>query len=290
MGKSWSHKLVTEEAKKFSSRNKFSVNSRGAYCYATRHNIINEICSHMKAPDRTRKWTKEKIIKEALKYNRRVDFKKKSSGAYKSARKRGIIDNVCLHMKKQGNLARRKLYAFEFPDKSVYVGLTLDYNKRYNGHMNKSKIIIEKTNKIGHTFIMFNELFSVNIVGKKEEELINSYKLKGWKILNKYKAGGLGHSIFKWNKENLKKEAKKYKTRNEFKENSSGAYSAAKRLKIFEDVCLHMKPLFRWKIEDVKKEALKYKNKRDFKKKSSRAYSKAYKSNILNEICKHMKN
>lgn len=45
------------------------------------------------------KWTYEMISEEAKKYETRWEFQKVNSGAYKAARKRGILDEVCAHMK-----------------------------------------------------------------------------------------------------------------------------------------------------------------------------------------------
>lgn len=43
-------------------------------------------------------WDEKMIRKEALKYNTRNDFKK-GSNAYRSAQRKGILDDVCSHMK-----------------------------------------------------------------------------------------------------------------------------------------------------------------------------------------------
>lgn len=40
------------------------------------------------------------IREEALKYNTRTEFKN-NSGGYKAAKRRGILDDVCSHMKKR---------------------------------------------------------------------------------------------------------------------------------------------------------------------------------------------
>jgi predicted GIY-YIG superfamily endonuclease len=45
-----------------------------------------------------RKWDYENLKKEALKYNRKIDFKKNSQVAYDTAIKRKIIDKICSHM------------------------------------------------------------------------------------------------------------------------------------------------------------------------------------------------
>ena len=48
------------------------------------------------------KWTKELLTKEALKYERRIDFNNGSGVAYKLAGKLGIRDEICSHMTKRG--------------------------------------------------------------------------------------------------------------------------------------------------------------------------------------------
>lgn len=47
---------------------------------------------------KNRKWTIEKLQKEADKYYRRVDFQKNSNGAYLSACRLGVLNSVCSHM------------------------------------------------------------------------------------------------------------------------------------------------------------------------------------------------
>lgn len=43
-------------------------------------------------------WTIENLQKEALKYNKRTEFQKKSSGAYTIAWRDGILNKICYHM------------------------------------------------------------------------------------------------------------------------------------------------------------------------------------------------
>ena len=51
-------------------------------------------------------WTIDKVKEEALKFNKRSDFKNLSSSAYSTALRNGWLDDVCLHMTK------RKLESF----------------------------------------------------------------------------------------------------------------------------------------------------------------------------------
>ena len=59
--------------------------------------IIDDICSHMVSG--YIKWTYEKCKEDAMKYNKRNDFKKKSNSAYNSARLNGWLEDICSHMK-----------------------------------------------------------------------------------------------------------------------------------------------------------------------------------------------
>jgi hypothetical protein len=45
------------------------------------------------------KWTYEMLAAEAQKYTNRGDFYKNSRKAYDVAHKRGILDEICSHMK-----------------------------------------------------------------------------------------------------------------------------------------------------------------------------------------------
>lgn len=95
-GYKWNYELVKEEAKKYTNRRDFRVNSSGAYYFASRHKYLNSICFHMKP-----KWSLEEVKKEAIKYNNRSDFSKYSKGAYYYAYRNKILDEVCEHMLKK---------------------------------------------------------------------------------------------------------------------------------------------------------------------------------------------
>ena len=69
-----------------------------------------------------------------------------------------------------------------------------------------------------------------------------------------------------WSVELVKKEAEKYTTKIDFRNNSYSAYSWAHRNNVIKDVCSHMKPLLKsWSLELVEIEALKYQYKKDFR-------------------------
>ena len=93
-----------------------------------------------------------------------------------------------------------------------------------------------------------------------------------------------------WSLELVKKEAKKYTTKIDFRNNSYSAYSWAHRNSVIKDVCSHMKALRKsWSFKLVQIEALKYQYKKDFRKNSLDAYTWAHKNKVINIICLHMK-
>ena len=222
-------------------------------------------------------WTRENCLKAALECKTKQEFRKKYSAAYNYVYKNKWVE--CFkHMVYIGNRFNRCIYAYEFPDKSVYIGLTFNINdriisrkstKRYDGVNEYSK----KTKQIPK-FVKITKYIPVNIAIKKEKEYITKYKNNGWNILNRAKAGGTGGTP-KWNIEKCSKTALQYKTRSEFARKNSGAYEYCRENKILEIVCAHMieksKPNGYWTYEKCKEAALDCVSATEFQKKYSGA-------------------
>lgn len=97
----WTKEKCQEEAKKYKTRKDFQKECRGAYAAAYRNKWLDDICVHMERPTpHNLYWTTERCAEEALKYTTRRDFQKSSPGAYKAAKKNGLLDNICVHMKR----------------------------------------------------------------------------------------------------------------------------------------------------------------------------------------------
>jgi very-short-patch-repair endonuclease len=93
----------------------------------------------------------------------------------------------------------------------------------------------------------------------------------------------------KWSFKNLNTEAKKYSTRTEFFEHSSGAYQAARNMGILDSICTHMIiKHYSWPLDALKNEAKKYTSRGEFQKNSFNAYQIALKREMLDVICNHM--
>lgn len=93
----------------------------------------------------------------------------------------------------------------------------------------------------------------------------------------------------KWTEEDLRAEASKFSSRGQFQKKALGAYLAARKRGLLEDICSHMDQMRQdWTYEDLKKEALKYNTRSDFYKGSNKAHQAAGRRKILDEICAHM--
>lgn len=245
---------------------------------------------------KTNYWTKEKCKEEALKYNGRAEFKKKSGGAYNASIKNGWLDELCEKMFYVGNRFKRCVYIYEFCDKSVYVGLTYNIEERDRKHKRaKDSMVfryIQKTGfipKLTHTDYM-----EVDDAKLKEGVIVENFRNNGYKILNVSKTGGVGGGYLKWTFEKCKEEALKYNSRKEFVINNNSAYNSAKRYGWLNIVCSHMNTKERkhkgyWTKEKCKEEALKYELRNKLYKGSPGAYMAMLKNNWLEQICFSMK-
>lgn len=239
-------------------------------------------------------WTKENCKLEALKYQSRSEFKFNAPSAYSKARKCDYLDEICLHMIKLGNIKFRCIYAYEFSDNYVYVGLTCNPKHRKIWRKNNIKDAVTKhmieTNLIPK-YIELTNFVDINEATNLEEFYLNKYKNNGWNVLNVAKTGSIGGNNLFWTKDRCKIEALKYNTKNEFRLNCGGAYNSSIRNNWIEDITTHMKRPKRkivWTFDACKNEALKYLTKKDFASNSSVAYSTSIKNKWINDICKHM--
>lgn len=243
-------------------------------------------------------WTLERCVEEAKKYSSKIEFEKCSQSAYVTVIKNGWMKKCSEHMTTLGSRFKRLIYAFEFSDNHVYIGLTYNFNKRKNEHLNlrnkKTAVSehIKYSGLIPKDRILTNYLDS-NVASSKESEFIENYKSNGWIVLNKDKAGSLGGGIRKWNLDNVKLEALKYRTKNEFREKSSGAYFSALKNKWLDISCSHMPELKKqsgyWTFENCLNEALKYSTKNQWYKKSSGSYYSSLRNGWHDKCCLHMK-
>lgn len=294
--KVWTFDKCKSEALKYANKSDFVRYSSSAYHRAIIDGFLDQICSHMISRWKPyRFWTFDQCKKEALKYQTKVHFKTSNSSAYSISLRRGWIPHICSHMNPIGNQYKRLVYAFEFPGKIVYVGLTCNEERRFSQHLkNKTSPVYRYYIKSKLTPVyksISKSYITTDKAQKLEDKTIEIYKKNGWLVLNVAKAGALGWSKKKWTFEICQKEALKYKTRSDFQNNSRSAYSAAHRNNWMQ-ICDHMIyrkfPKGTWTYESCKQAALKCKTRSEFRLKAPGAVKKAQEEGFYEEIVSHL--
>ena len=282
-------------AKKYNHRGDFLKNDRMAYIRAKERGILADITKHM--THKGVKWTREKLKEIISKYKNVPDFRKYDNAAYQAAYYQGILDDLIKDLERGGSRFQKIVYAYEFPDNSVYVGLTYntkmrDWDHRTNPNSQVYKHIM-KTNsspelKFLTTSIPWNE--AKDLEGKFEKE----YQDKGWNVLNVATTGGLGRTIVIYSDEKIKEAAAKYNRLKDFRDKSPGEYRAAqKRGKdFFFDVTKHMdRDKYSFSDEELETIAAFYDTKYQFEKNDRNAYRQAVArgKDFYDRITAHMK-
>ena len=205
-------------------------------------------------------------------------------------------------MKYIGNLKKRLVYAYEFDDNSVYIGLTFNEESRKYDHLqNKQrknnspvyKHMIKNCKTLSNiTYLKItNGYINADMAQKIEHNTIKKYKKLGWNILNKNQAGALGANNMKWTKTKCIKDAKKYNTIISWRKNS-GAYQVAFKNKWLKICCKHMtrllKPKGYWTYKRCLSVAKKCKTRNEFQITYGRAYTISRKNNWLKQCYAHM--
>jgi len=287
----WTKEKCQIEALKYNYKKDFRSKCNSAYAVAHKNKWIDDICKHMTKFIRESKWNKEKCQEYAFKYKSRLEFSKKCNWGYSIACKNNWIDDICTHMEKTGNKKFRCIYAYEFSDKYVYIGLTYNLKKRdisrqhdnFDGvtkHINKTGLI--------PNLKQLSEYIDINIASKLEKDTIISYKNNGWNILNITKGGEVGGGKYRWTKEECHIEALKFMTVTEFSKKKFSAYNAAKENNWLDEIISHMIRRGRSK-EECHKIALNYDNISQFIAEYCGVYERARDNGWLIEICSHMK-
>jgi predicted GIY-YIG superfamily endonuclease len=193
----YNEEMVIDEVKKYTKLTDFRKNSKPAYTWIIKNKRL-DLISNLQRHDR---WMiKENVINEALKYKTRVEFGKRSSGAYVSAHKYGWIDEVCSHMtgkvRVDGVLVKwTKERVLEVASKYIYLK---DFREN-------DRIALE--------------------VGTKKGWLDETLLIKAYKF---------------WNDETAKEECLKYNNRSEFSQSAGGAYYYLKTKGLLDEYTKHM--------------------------------------------------
>ena len=289
----WTKERCSEEVLKYETRSAFFSGSAGAYHAAHVHGWLDEVCSHMK--DLKTHYSKEECAIEATNYETKTEFAKKSPIYYSHAIRKGYMNEICTHMKKLGNPVERAIYAYEFQDHHVYIGLTSDIERRRKEHLHAKNSAVYKYIKNSNCLYEFKVLtgyLPFDEAALVEDEKIFEYADRGWILLNKKRGGDLGSKIRKYTKTFCKQIALQYSNKTEFRKSNPYFYGYMCSRGWIDELCEHMtqrkKKNGYWTKERCREMAKKYSRRTDFQKYDKAAYSKAFKSGWLDDICSHM--
>jgi len=276
----WTKEKVHQEALKYNNKNDFRKNSKKAFYAAHERGWYKDVTSHME--DLVTHWTKEMTHQEALKYTNRSDFMKNSRNAYQSALTHGWLEDITSHMEYLGNLFNRLVYVYEFPDKSVYVGLTMNKSQRDRTHKkegSKSAVLkhIKETGLNPEYKVISDDYIDASDAQNLENCTIEKYRNEGWNILNKAKAGGLGgRCLVNWTLEKTQLEALKYDTLTKFADGARTAFNTAKRNGWLPEITKHMIVLKIKRTPDsIIEKMSQYKSLGEFRKEDSATFGAA---------------
>lgn len=192
--------IVKKEALKYKSKKEWAKNSLGTYGYAVRHRKIDKFSKHMKNPRykkqkeitdkkeyKTKRWNRESVKQQALKYSSKKEWKYNSPSSYNFARKNNLILAFSRHM----TVLRKKWTKNECIKSSKNFKFSHEWAKKCPKQYNYAR---------------------------KHGWLNDCLR----KLIKKNKGKGYWNNV-----EILKKEIKKYKTRKEFSLNNGSAYTFA---------------------------------------------------------------
>lgn len=92
-----------------------------------------------------------------------------------------------------------------------------------------------------------------------------------------------------WTLRAAHEEAKKYRTKDDFRRGSGGAYSWAYKAERLDEICSHMDvKRQKWTMDSVSAEASRYLTRSEFFYGSNGAYKFAYRRGWLDDVCSHM--
>lgn len=191
----WDFNKCFNEALKYNTRNEFYKNNVNCYSICVKNKWLKEVCKHMEWKS-GKKWTKNECIELALKYENVGDFLKEQRNCYQISRKYGWLKEITQHMKPKNQLQfPRIIYAWEFSDNHVYIGLTKNKYKREE--MRKKDLNDPINIHIGISLLIpqykqLTDFIPACEAQIKEQEFIELYKNNNWIILNRIKGGSLG--------------------------------------------------------------------------------------------------
>lgn len=207
-------------------------------------------CAHMLKGERGgwSKYSDADICRIALNYEHKGDWKRSNvrsdAAAYQAALNRPeVFLKATQHMTPKASPYSHSyyVYACEFEDRHVYVGLSFR-STRKSEHTVRGPVREHAAVCPNYAFkVVQDSIAAPSEVQLAEKAWMERYASEGWTLLNQNRAGGLGTvRAVKWTKEAVLAEARKYATKQAWINGSQASYRIAKREGWFDEASAHM--------------------------------------------------
>jgi len=245
------------------------------------------------------KWTLETCKALALEHSTKIAFLKAHKAAYSYAYRHEWLDSICAHMTPVGDKFNRCIYAYEFPDKVAYIGLTGNLIARHRQHLSKAPsnnsavrehLLLTNSNP---KLVQLTEYIHYVDAAKREGEHASGYISSGWTLLNKGRTGSLGASNIVYTKEKCKEIIDQCRTWTDLYKISPRAVQVCKENGWFTDeleaLPREKKPNGYWTKQRCMEVAASFTDLQEFLKTQATVYRAAIKNGWLPEVTGHMK-
>ena len=244
------------------------------------------------------RWSEEALFAEASKYRFRVDFQRNSKGAYLSAYRKGILNDVCAHMDRQlaergyWNIENCRVEAMRYDARGQFMrGSGSAYNSALaNGWLDEiCKHMIKDAD--GYHYMVYGILNR-----RLKKAYVGVTKQQFNKRMSMHKQGGSTRAS-----EIAQLEDTEFVRLTEYRflsndlkdaEEEWAEYLLGQKFEVLNDGRLFGRTGVSMRIytdDMIQQEALKYSSRADFKRRSPRHYDAACSQRILNNVCSHMR-
>lgn len=241
-----------------------------------------------------KKWTYEKCKDAALQCSTLSEFIKKFKSAYAASYRKRWIDDFDW-LERSVSPYNKKLdyvYVYLFNNYTVYIGRTIEPNKRHNKHKTDTKDTVYKFAQQNNIDVPEMTILESSLTLEegleREDYYVKKYRDEGWNVLNKAKTGKKSGSLgglnsTKWTYNKCYKEAKKYTTLRDFRNGNPTVYGKCLKeqwLELFD----WLEREIRWTKENCIEESKKYKTLKEFRTQSHQAYYVLLKMGLINNL------
>jgi len=195
-----------EIALRYKSSSEWENNSSGSYSAALRNNWLVDCCSHFVLKQKkSGHWNLQNCQIEALKFKTRGEWQDKSASSYGSALAKGFLEDCCQHMEQIVKPSNHWTF-----DNCKSEALKYSSKAEWKKHSNSS--------------------------------YLTSSRNKWVKELSSHMKRPKSHNL-KWSLELCIEDAKKYKTKEEWRSIKGSGYTIASKNKWLDQCCGHMKKM-----------------------------------------------